>query len=178
MEREDDFDSENDETAATPAGRRKILLIVIPAVIAIGLAVGLYFALNHKYDGSAALNYSVVKNMTEENGKEAESVTVFYDLPEIKAQLKNDRGAPQIIDIRLSIELSKVEDVATVEKLLPRITDSVISHTVELTPDEVAGSAGLYWLREELLYRMNLLVAPVKINNLNFKKFEIQTNEQ
>ncbi len=178
MEREDDFDSENDEAAAAPANRRKILLIVIPVVIAIGLAVGLYFALNHKYDGTAALNYSVVKNMTEENGQATESVTVFYDLPEIKAQVKTEDGTPETVAARLSVELSKVEDVAAVEKLLPRITDAVIAHTVELTPAEVEGSAGLYWLREELLYRINLLTAPVKINNLNFKKFEILKNEQ
>lgn len=178
MEREDDFDSENDEAAAAPANRRKILLIVIPVVIAIGLAVGLYFTLNHKYDGTAALNYSVVKNMTDENGQATESVTVFYDLPEIKAQVKTEDGTPAIVAARFSVELSKVEDVAAVEKLLPRITDAVIAHTVELTPAEVEGSAGLYWLREELLYRMNLLTAPVKINNLNFKKFEILKNEQ
>ena len=28
-----------------------------------------------------------------------------------------------------------------------------------------------YWLKEELLYRINLIVSPVVVTNLNFKTF-------
>lgn len=175
---EDDFDSEEIDSSAQSGGRRKILMIVIPAVIAIGLAVGLYFALNHKYDGAGSLNYSIVKNMTEENGTNTESVTVFYDLPEVNAHLKNTASAGNTLQLKISLELSAVEDVAMVEKMVSRINDTILAHTAELTVDEVEGSSGLYWLKEDLLYRINLLTAPVKVNNLNFKNLEIRQPNQ
>ena len=66
-----------------------------------------------------------------------------------------------------------MEDVQIVQGLMPKIVDAVIAHTIELTPDEISGSNGLYWLREELLYRINLIVSPVVVANLNFKAFGI-----
>ena len=66
-----------------------------------------------------------------------------------------------------------MEDIQIVEGLMPKIVDAVIAHTNELTPDEISGSNGLYWLREELLYRSNLIVSPVVVANLNFKAFGI-----
>ena len=79
--------------------------------------------------------------------------------------------------MKISVELSRVEDVAAIEAMVSRLTDIIIAHTIELTPDEVSGSNGLYWLKEELLYRMNLVAAPIKITNINFKNFEIQNTK-
>ena len=76
--------------------------------------------------------------------------------------------------LKLNLELSGIENVKTIEVLSPKIKDAVIAHTIELSPDEISGASGLYWLKEELLYRINLITAPVKINNLNFTTFEIQ----
>ena len=66
-----------------------------------------------------------------------------------------------------------MEDISTIEALTSKLTDAIIAHTIELRPEEINDSEGLYWLREELLYRMNLISAPIKISNLNFKSFEI-----
>ena len=67
-----------------------------------------------------------------------------------------------------------MEDIKTIEILTPKINDVVLSHIIELSPEEVQGSTGLYWLKEELLYRLNLVTAPIKINNLNIRSLEIQ----
>lgn len=87
--------------------------------------------------------------------------------------MRNVPGKDQVVKIKLSIELSKMEDITIIEALSAKLTDAVIAHTIELMPEEIDGSEGIYWLREELLYRMNLIAAPVKISNLNFKNFEI-----
>lgn len=171
---DDDFDKDEDFEAPAKISRKKILFILIPLLMAVGIAVGFYYVFNRNYDNDASLNYSVVKNTASENGTDAETVTVFYDLPEISARLQNPAGEVQTLNFKLSIELSKVEDTQTVDNLLPRIKDAINAHIVELTPEEVRGSEGLYWLKEELLYRINLLTAPVKVNNLNFKSFDFQ----
>ena len=58
--------------------------------------------------------------------------------------------------------------------MTPRLTNAVLNHVVELYLEELEGSTGLYWLKEELLYRFNLVAAPVKIKNLNFSVFELE----
>lgn len=172
-------DIENDEFEENPRqkiSRKKILLILLPLLIVIALAVGVH----HLYRTSSAPagngNYSVVEKPSEDENDKSPRLTVFYDLPEIRSQIRvAESNRRENINIKITIELSSVEDVKTIEALLPRINDIILNHTNELTSDEVNGANGLYWLKEELLYRINLVAAPVKVKNLNFKNFEIQS---
>ena len=95
-------------------------------------------------------------------------------MPEVAVRLHNTAGKEQVAKIKLSIELSKIEDISTIESLSSKLTDTIIAHTIELMPEEIDDSEGLYWLKEELLYRLNLAAAPVKIKDLNFSVFELQ----
>lgn len=172
----ENLDSVNDnETELTSSdtrlSKKKLLLIVVPVVAAIGIFGFYYTAQNNSKDQTPS-NYSIVHHNTED-GKTAESYTIFYDLPEVDIQLRNNSGKEQVARIKISIELSKMEDISTIEALTSKLTDAIIAHTIELRPEEINDSEGLYWLREELLYRMNLISAPIKISNLNFKSFEI-----
>lgn len=169
---ENGFDGDDDITApGSKLSRKKLLLIVVPVVAAIGI-FGFYYTSQKSQKDQAPANYSIVRHAAE-NGKETDSYTIFYDLPEVDVRLRNVPGKDQVVKIKLSIELSKMEDITIIEALSAKLTDAVIAHTIELMPEEIDGSEGIYWLREELLYRMNLIAAPVKISNLNFKNFEI-----
>ncbi len=169
---ENGFDGDDDITApGSKLSRKKLLLIVVPVVAAIGI-FGFYYTSQKSQKDQAPTNYSIVRHAAE-NGKETDSYTIFYDLPEVDVRLRNVPGKDQVVKIKLSIELSKMEDITIIEALSAKLTDAVIAHTIELMPEEIDGSEGIYWLREELLYRMNLIAAPVKISNLNFKNFEI-----
>ena len=57
---------------------------------------------------------------------------------------------------------------------IPKLHDVILNHIIELNLEEVSGSTGMYWLKEELLYRLNLAATPVKIKKLNFSIFELQ----
>jgi len=167
---DNDLDSDENEKDAEAVNRKKVLLYLVPVLVVIGLAVGLHYIFNKEHGNS--INYSVVSNAADENGSEA-GVTVFYDLPEINARLKS-QGKGSVATMKITLELSNVDDAKQVETLLPRINDAVLSHTIALTEEEISGASGLYWLKEELLYRINLLIAPIRVNNINFKNFEIQ----
>lgn len=175
---DDDFDKDEEPSDAGKISHKKILFILVPVLIVIGIAVGGYYIFNRSYDNDSNLNYSIVKNITDENGTQTENITVFYDLPEVAARISDASEHTQTVKMKISLELSKVEDIKNIESMLPRINDAVIAHTVELEPEEINGSAGLYWLKEELLYRINLLVSPVKVSNLNFKNFETQNSDE
>ena len=170
LDQEEDLDNEEEQAEPKPLSRKKMLIFLLPVLIVIGLSVGLYYAFNRDYRSTPA-TYSVVKS--ENNGEDA--ITVFYDLPEITANLHSESPDKQLLRLRLNLELSDIEAIKTIEILLPKINDVILTHIIELTPEEVKGSTGLYWLKEELLYRINLVTAPIKINALNIKLLEIQT---
>lgn len=171
---DNDFDSEDDEKNEEKVSRKKVLLYLVPVLVVIGLAVGLHYIFNKERSGN--INYSVVTTPGEEDGSPA-GITVFYDLPEINARLKSP-GKGKVATLKINLELSNVEDARQIDAFLPRINDAILSHTIELTEEEISGASGLYWLKEELLYRINLLIAPIRVNNINFKNFELQAAEK
>lgn len=153
--------------------RKKMLIFILPVLIVVGLSVGLYYALNSDYGGNGAAQYNIVKHASNADG--TDKITVFYDLPEVSVNLKSSGPDKQRLHLRVNIELSSIEDIKVVEILTPKLNDAILSHIVELIPQELEGANGLYWLKEELLYRLNLIVAPIKISNLNIKSMEIKT---
>lgn len=173
---DDELDKDIENSAKSKINRKKILIFLLPALIVIGIAVGFYHTFGSKSQDEANLNYSVVEKPQIEGDKSLKKLVIFYDLPEITTQVKTNNGSQESVKIKINIELSKIEDVKTIDGLLPKFNDIIIEHTSELTTDEISGSNGLYWLKEELLYRINLVASPIKVENLNFKNFEIQKN--
>jgi len=57
---------------------------------------------------------------------------------------------------------------------MPRVMDSFQTYLREMRPNDLEGSAGLYRLRDELTRRVNLAVAPTKINAVLFKEIVVQ----
>lgn len=173
---DDDLDKMDDNNASSKISKKKILVFLLPILIVIGIAVGMYHIFGSKDQETAGMSYSVMEKSNEENGNAKKQLLIFYDLPEISVRVKTPDGSKQTAYIKISIELSQMEDIKAIETLLPRLNDIIISHTSELTSDEIGGANGLYWLKEELLHRINLVTAPIKVENLNFKNFEIKKN--
>lgn len=171
LDQEEDLEDEENAAQSKPLSRKKMLIFLLPVLIVVGLSVGLYYAFNRDYRASPTA-YSVVKRG---DGEGSENITVFYDLPEITAALSQEGPDKKTLHIGLTLELSDIEAPATIETLIPKINDVVLTHIIELTSEEISGSNGLYWLKEELLYRLNLVTAPIKINNLNIKFLNIET---
>ena len=165
---DDDIEDIEELTDNTHTKRKKLMILLLPIVVVVGLSVGLYFAFNSGFDSNGA-NLNVVQYNKDSN----EGATVFYDLPEIKVDVKGKERRHQL-RMKINIELSSVDDIMVVQAMSSRLTNAVLNHTVELYIEEIEGSTGLYWLKEELLYRFNLVAAPVKIKNLNFSVFELE----
>jgi len=170
-------DTEQEDGAATSKkiDRKKIIIFILPVLIVIGIAVGIFYALSQDY-GETSATYSVIPSPG--SSEDGENVTVFYDLPEIHANLRTVGSSQETISLALNVELSRVEDVSLLEAMSARVKDAILSHIIELTPDEVEGANGLYWLKEELLYRLNLVSNPVKIKNLNVKQIEVRETDK
>ena len=155
-----------DELNGTHIKRKRLMLILLPLLIVIGVSATIFFVL--KKQNSSQDNYNIVQY----NKDNADSVSVFYDLPEIKTSIKGKKDNHEL-RLGLNLELSSIEDLKIIEILKAKLNDVVLEHTIELNVDELKGSVGLYWFKEELLYRLNLAAAPVKIKAVNFGVFEL-----
>ena len=172
---DESFDkAEDEELQIKPFNKKKVLIYVVPVIVVIGLAVSFITVFTRKDHLGGEGDFSIVTTAGE--GEDAGKITVFYTLPELFVRLRSSAETSSNVKVKISIELSSVDDIKTIEAMIPRINDTLLAHIVELTPDEISGSDGLYNLKEELLYRINLLTAPVKVSNLNFKTFDIQKN--
>ena len=155
-----------DELNDTHIKRKRLMLILLPLLIVIGVSATIFFVL--KKQSSSQDNYNIVQY----NKDNADNVSVFYDLPEIKTSIKGKKDNHEL-RLGLNLELSSIEDLKIIEILKAKLNDVVLEHTIELNVDELKGSVGLYWFKEELLYRLNLAAAPVKIKSVNFGVFEL-----
>ena len=172
---DDEEDEENDLKTSSKANKKKILLIILPILIVIGLVVSFYAVFNTKKEDEKK-NYQVIETAAEGETTATGNTTLLYDLPAIDVLLNSNNNQQARAKIQITIETKNIEADKThlIEAFIPRINDSIITHLIELHPEEIQSSEGIYWLKEELLHRINLITHPILISNLNFKSFEIQ----
>ena len=168
-----DIEEEEEQQPASHVNKKKIIIFLLPTLIAIGIVVGMHHTFDSSNQNISGQPYSILERPGAENGAET---VVFYDIPPISVPLKNPDGTQDVINFKVSIELTNKNDIPNIEVLLPRLYNVIISHTRELTKEEVQGAEGLYWLKEELLYRLNLAAAPINISDIDFKSIEINKN--
>jgi flagellar FliL protein len=146
--------------------KKKIIIMgIVALVVLLGAGAGLYFSgiLKHKEEVVA----------TGEDGKPIE-VPVYYTLPEFLVNLTSAGKQTSFLKTTVIIELTKETDVPLIEANLPRLLDSFNTYLRELRSSDLAGSAGIQRLREELLLRANKALAPIKINDVLFKEIIVQ----
>lgn len=154
---------------------RKRLLIVIAAVLVLilGGAAAAYFT---------GLLQPVIdmlggKDAPAEEDPNAPTVSgdaVFYDLAEMLVNINTGGRKSVYLKIRVSLELENTDDIVHIETVMPRIIDNFQVYLRELRIEDLKGSAGMYRLREELLKRVNVAVAPAKVNDVLFKEMLVQ----
>jgi flagellar protein FliL len=98
----------------------------------------------------------------------------FFDIPDIIVNIQTPDSAPAFLKLSVSLELDKVEAKAAIEPVLPRIIDQFQTYLRELRVEDFRGSAGVMRLKEELLRRVNLAVAPTPVRDVLLKEMIIQ----
>ena len=99
---------------------------------------------------------------------------VFVELPQIISNLDTDGRGQRFILLNLSVEVAQTEHGTAVRHEMPRIQDLLQAYLRDLTVDDLAGSAGTYALREAVLHRIRLAVAPIPVQRVLFRAVLIQ----
>lgn len=99
----------------------------------------------------------------------------FLDLPDVLVNLSNTGSErTQYLKVKLVLELPDPAVVAQIQPVMPRVLDAFQVFLRELRPADLEGSAGVFRLKEELTRRVNVAIAPSKINAVLFKEFVVQ----
>ncbi len=100
---------------------------------------------------------------------------VFVDLPDVLVNLSNAGSErTQYLKVKIVLELPDQLMIAQIQPVMPRVMDAFQTYLRELRPSDLDGSAGLYRLKEELTRRVNVSIAPNKINAVLFKEIVVQ----
>lgn len=173
---EGDFDDEEEGEGDGGAGKKRLLIVVAAVLVLIlGGAAAAYFTglLQPVIDMlSGGEDAAAVEEM--EDTQIISGDAVFYDLQEMLVNINTGGRKAVYLKIRVSLELQNDKDIVKIEEMMPRIVDNFQIYLRELRIEDLKGSAGMYRLREELLKRVNVAVAPAVVNDVLFKEMLVQ----
>jgi flagellar protein FliL len=167
VEEELDEEEEGQEEGATKPGlfarifSLKLIIIAAACLVVLGGGVNAYFTFAGSHEAKPAV--AVVKP------------PVFFDVPEVLVNLSTSGGErTQYLKVKVVLELPDATVQPLIQSTLPRVMDAFQTYLRELRPSDLDGSAGLYRLKEELTRRINVAVAPSRINAVLFKEIVVQ----
>lgn len=159
-------------------GKKKLpmKLIIIGAVAAVLVLGGgggaAFFLLAPKGDAKSAKHEKPKAEKPKgEKGKGEKSPisygpdgVVFYTLPDVVANIQTADGRPTFLKLKIALELPDESASEAIENNAPRLNDMFQTFLRELRPEDLSGSEGSYELRMEIQRRINLVIAPAKVN--------------
>jgi flagellar FliL protein len=98
----------------------------------------------------------------------------FYTMPDMVMNIQADSGRPTYLKLKLTLEMQDAELAAQLQEEMPRMKDMFQSFLRELRPEDLAGSAGSFQLRAEILRRVNLIAAPGKVDAVLIEEMLVQ----
>ena len=186
-------EGEGAEGGEEKSSKKKIIIIVVAVLLLlIGGGAGLYFTgmldslLGKKevaeagHEGEAAEGDHAEEEkevcVKDSHGKEVcgPPGAQFLKIPDMIVNLNSEDGTPRFLRLAVQLEFKSAEDMASFEKLMPRIVDQFQTYLRELRVRDLRGSAGIYRLQMELLARVNQAAYPVEVQDVLFQEILIQ----
>jgi flagellar protein FliL len=165
----DDATEGEAQVDAKKAGKKKLIMIAGAALLLLLLGGGAAF---YFLGGSSLFGG---KPAAEDAANPTEPPKIaYYDLPDLIVNIQTAEGAPAYLKVSLSLELVDEQEKASIDALSPRIVDQLQGYLRELRVDDLKGSAGIMRLKEELLRRATVAVAPYRIRDVLLKEMVVQ----
>ena len=139
---------------------KKMLIIIAGVLLLLGGGGGGYMMMTKKPPEEAKAK------------EEKPKPVVFVDLPEVLVNLSGS-GTDRAQYLKAKVVLEQ-KVVTQITPIMPRVMDSFQTYLRELRATDLDGSAGLYRMKEELTRRVNVAIAPGKVNAVLFKEIIVQ----
>jgi len=155
------------EGGAKPAKKKsRLLLIIVPAVLLLIGGAGGFLV----YSGIVKVPF-LSKHKPE---KAAAPQAQFIKMPELVANLDAGPDADSYAKMQAELEVTDPASALAVNAQMPAIIDLFQSYLRTMQPGDLQGAEGLYRLREALLARANVIVAPSSVQNVLFIEMIVQ----
>ncbi|RUT26207.1 flagellar basal body-associated protein FliL [Asaia sp. W19] len=145
--------------------RKRLILIVSSLVLLLTIGGAGYFAIHKGWLFSH-------KDSADPAGQ-APTQTTILAVPSIISSLDNGEGRPVYVKMTARVEIAGVQNEASLRRYIPQIQDIFQTYLHETRPQEIRGN-GVYRLRETLLRRLRIEIAPLNITNFYITEFLIQ----
>ncbi|TMJ04367.1 MAG: flagellar basal body-associated protein FliL [Alphaproteobacteria bacterium] len=141
---------------------KKLIVMAAAALLVLGGGGGAWFFFGKKHD--------------EKPAPVVAKPPAFLDVPEVLVNLSGTgtSGRAQFLKAKIVLEVADQKLADEIKPVLPRVLDSFQTYLREMRSTDLEGSAGLYRVRDELTRRVNLAVAPSRINAVLFKEIVVQ----
>ncbi|GAA0655482.1 flagellar basal body-associated FliL family protein [Brevundimonas lenta] len=98
----------------------------------------------------------------------------FYTLPDMVVNIQSADGRPTFLKLKITLEMKDAALAEHIQAEMPRMQDMFQGFLRELRPEDLAGSAGSYQLKAEILRRVNLIAAPGKVDAVLIEEMLVQ----
>jgi flagellar FliL protein len=98
----------------------------------------------------------------------------FFTLPDMLVNIQGPEGRPTYLKLKLTLETKDAHVAQQLQSEMPRLQDMFQGFLRELRPEDLAGSAGSFQLRAEILRRVNLVAAPGKVDAVLIEEMLVQ----
>lgn len=89
---------------------------------------------------------------------------LFCTLPNMVTNMQASDGRPVYLKLKVTLEAPDQETADLIGPAMPRLQDMLQAFLRELRPEDLQGSQGTFQLRTEILRRVNLVIAPARVN--------------
>lgn len=179
---------------------KKLLIIIVAAVLVIGGGAGVFLSGmlgggdktetsedEHSDDHSGDSHGDEHTDKTDDHanehandghGGEKQSglvgAPVYYELPDFIVNLNTGGRRTSFLKMKVVLELANQDLVLQMDAYKPRILDAFNTYLRELRTSDLAGSAGIYRLRQELMLRIEKSVGVDVVTDILFKEIVVQ----
>ena len=98
----------------------------------------------------------------------------FLTLPDMVVNIQSPDGRPTVMKLGLTLEMKDIDLAYRLQSEMPRMQDMFQGFLRELRPEDLAGSAGQFQLRAEILRRVNLVAAPATVEAVLIEEMLVQ----
>lgn len=142
-------------SAATPKSKKKLIIAgAAAAMLLLGGGGGAFLFLGG--DGEAQVETGEGHAAPAESGGHGggeEGVDAYFDVPPIVVNLRSPDGQARFLKVHIMLVRAPAATNEAIQAKLPAIIDSYQPFLRELRPEDLAGSAAVFRIKEELLVR-------------------------
>jgi flagellar FliL protein len=148
------------------------LLFAMVVIFMLGMGGGMYMLWNKLTMISVQTSANAGVQPNQDHGGEA-PLGPIYPLTTFIVNLA-DKGGSRYLRITMDLELGNAELESELNKRLPQIRDGILMILPSKRFEDISTVEGKIALRDEIMEKLNGLLAQGKITNIYFKEFVVQ----